>query len=103
MAETDNEIVLINRKLWVALAEHQTKKRRHNLGSGFATPCSQCSEILMCEGPVGFHICRTIKKMEGDGLIKGGNWILHGRRRKKMLPASKDCLRAYGLLRPGNK
>ncbi len=89
----------IPRKLWIALANDQLSRRKRYLGAAFAKPCSTCLEILMCEGPIGLHICRTIENMQTEGLLKGPKRIPFQRLRKKYLPVSRECLEAYGLIR----
>jgi len=89
----------ISRKLWVALANDQLKRRKRYMGSSFAKPCSTCIEILMCDGPVGLHICRTIEQMQKDGLVEGPKKIPFEKLRRKLLPVSKDCLIAYGIIK----
>jgi len=103
MGETevsDSGIFSIPRKLWVALANDQLKRRQRYLGKAFAKPCSTCIEILMCDGPIGVNVCRTINKMIDDGLLAGPKRIKIEKRRAKMLPVSRYCLEAYGLLKP---
>lgn len=93
-------IVAINRKLWIALANDQLKKRRRYLGSAFAKPCSTCLKILMCDGPIGLNICRTVHQMQDDGLLTGPKRTPFEKLRRKYLPISRDCLIAYGLAKP---
>ena len=90
---------LITRKLWVALAHDQLKRRKRYLGSEFAKPCSNCIEILMCDGPIGKYICSTINEMQDTGMIKGPKRIAIDRRRARKLPVSRGCLEAYGILK----
>jgi len=90
----------IPRKLWVALANDQLKRRQRCLGKDFAKPCSTCIEILLCEGPIGEHICRTVNEMVDGGLLKGPKRINIDKRRKPILPVSRECLVAYGILKP---
>ena len=101
--EKGNGLFMIPRKLWVALANDQLKRRKRYLGSDFAKPCSICVEILMCDGPIGKHICRIINEMEATGLLSGPKRIKIENRRAKMLPISRGCLEAYGLLKPKTK
>jgi len=98
--ESNNGMYAIPRKLWVALAEDQLKKRERYLGKAFAKPCSTCVEILMCDGPIGKNICRTINKMMDDGLLSGPQRIKIRKHRAKLLPVSRYCLEAYGILKP---
>lgn len=97
--ENDDGIILIPRKLWVALANDQLTRRRRYLGKGFAKPCSTCLEILMCDGPIGKHICSTLDKMQTEGLISGPKKIPFEKVRRKFLPIAIYCLEAYGLVR----
>lgn len=97
MTESD---YLIPRKLWVALAHDQLRNRKRYIGAKFAKPCATCVEILMCSGPIGKHICATINKMQDDGLLSGPKRIPIDKRRAKYLPASRDCLEAYEILKP---
>lgn len=90
---------LIKRKLWVALAHDQIKRRKRYLGSEFVKPCKTCVEILMCSGPIGKHICSTINDMLDDGLLLGPKRIPIDKRRAKLLPISRECLEAYGILK----
>lgn len=87
----------INRKLWIALANDKLKRRKEVVKK-YSMPCETCTELLMCSGIVGTHICSTIKKMQEDGLISGPKRIPFQRLRRKLLPISEDCLIAYGLL-----
>ena len=90
------KIPMINRKLWVALASDQLKRRKKFLGR-YAKACIGCLEILMCDGPIGLHLCTTLDKMQEDGLIKGIRKIPFQKLRRKYLPISMNCLIAYGL------
>jgi len=90
---------LITRKLWVALAHDQLKRRKRYLGAEFAKPCSTCIDILMCNGPIGKHICTTINKMLRAGLLAGPKRITIDKRRARKLPVSRSCLIAYGILK----
>ena len=92
------KILAINRKLWVALANDQVSRRRRLFGKAFAKPCSTCPDILRCEGPIGIHMCRTIHKMQDEGIITGLKRIPFQKLRRKVLPISRECLVAYGLL-----
>lgn len=96
----DSGVLAIPGKLWVALANDQLKRRQRYFGKEFAKPCSTCVEILMCDGPIGEHICRTINKMMDDGLLSGPKRIKIEKRRARVLPVSRHCLEAYGLLKP---
>lgn len=73
------------------------------MGNPFAKPCSTCIEILMCDGPIGKHSCRTINQMVDGGLLSGPKRIKIDNRRARMLPVSRYCLEAYGLLKPKTK
>jgi hypothetical protein len=101
MSEKEKTLV-INRKLWVALANDQLKQHKRFMGS-YAKPCETCLEILMCEGPIGIGICSTLHQMQDDGVISGVNKIPFSKLRRKYLPVSENCLIAYGLLKkPSN-
>ena len=95
----DKDTFAIPRKLWVALANDQLKRRQRYLGKAFAKPCLTCIEILMCDGPIGEHLCRTINQMIDDGSLSGPKRIKIEKRRARVLPASRSCLDAYGLLK----
>ena len=92
-------IYAISRKLWIALANDQLKRRKRYMGNSFAKPCSTCLEILMCDGPIGLNLCRTIEQMQEDGLVKGPKKLPFERVRRKLLPISRDCLIAYGIVK----
>ena len=95
---TTERIPVINRKLWVALANDQLERRKKFLGR-YSKACEGCLEILMCDGPIGLHICTTIDKMQKDGLITGPKKIPFQKLRRKYLPVSVDCLIAYGIVK----
>lgn len=99
--ESSPNAFLISRKLWVALAHDQLKRRKRYLGVEFAKPCSTCIEILMCEGPIGKGICTAVNEMQDIGMLKGPQRIAIDRRRARKLPVSRSCLEAYGILKQG--
>ena len=98
-----NGMLAIPRKLWVALANDQLKRRERYLGKPFARPCATCVEILMCDGPIGKNICLTINGMIDSGLLSGPKRIRIEKRRATLLPVSRYCLEAYGLLKKVTK
>ena len=98
MRKQTEKIPAINRKLWVALANDQLKKRQRFMGR-YAKACNGCLEILMCDGPIGLHICTTIDQMQKDGLISVPKKIPFQKLRRKLLPVSMECLKAYGIVR----
>jgi hypothetical protein len=98
MNKTDSGLVMINRKLWTALANDQLSRHRKFMGD-YSKACVGCLEILMCEGPIGLGICSTLDQMQKDGIVSGPKKIPFHRLRRKMLPVSIDCLIAYGLMK----
>lgn len=100
MAEEKNDGSYgIPRKLWVALANDQLARRKRYLGAEFAKSCNGCIEILMCDGPIGKHLCQTIDNMVKDGLLSAPKKIPINKRRQRLLPISRACLEAYDLFK----
>ena len=90
-----SEIVGIKREFWIKLARSQLRRRLHFFGEK-ARVCDGCREILICDGPVSFQICKTVDNMVNEGTIS----VIHPkttfkRIRSKFLPASSDCINAY--------
>ena len=78
------------------------EKRKGTFGDE-ANVCDGCTEILICDGPISFGVCRTVDEMLPTGLLIGPKKIPWQRLRRYFLPISKDCLKAYGLGVKDNK
>ena len=92
----------IPRKAWTLMAKHQLLKRQSIFGEQ-ANVCEGCLEILMCSGPVSFGVCQAVERLQASGHITGPKKIPFAKLRRKTLPASKECLLAYGFHIEGNK
>ena len=97
------EIVGIKRDLWIRLARSQLRRRIYYFGEQ-AKVCDGCREILMCDGPISFQVCKTLDNMVVSGhiAIKPPKSTFR-RIRKRFLPVSSDLLNAYKFYKDNGK
>ena len=92
-------MVWLERRFWCMIAENKLARRKADLGDD-CPPCAGCQEILLCFGPIGLHACQTIDEMIADGSMKGPRKIYpFNHTRRRYLPADKECLAKYALVR----
>ena len=97
---SNDEVYGISRKLFIALANDQLRRRKRFFGSK-ANVCKGCLDILLCDGPISFEICETIEELMDCNLLSGPQKMPWERRRRKAFPALKRCLEVYGIAKKG--
>ena len=93
--DKDEGIVGIERGLWIRLARSQLRRRLHYCGEE-ARVCDGCREILLCDGPISFQLCRALDDMVVSGHIEiSPPKTTFKKMRSRYLPISTHCLAAY--------
>ena len=89
------QIIGLKRDLWIRLARNQFRRRIKIFGEP-AKVCDGCREILICEGPISFQVCKDLDEMVELGLMKVKSPKSSFKAiRSKFLPVSTNCLAAY--------
>ena len=88
----------ITRKLFIALANDQYKRRKRTWGSE-ANVCNGCREILQCSGTISFQACQAIDDTVASEIMSGPKKSSFERFRSKYFGVSRDCLETYGIMK----